>query len=123
MKMTKNRQAVLDVLEGKTKALSAEEINKALEDKGLGKWLSTTYRNLEALEKMDLIKRIRVPEDDKAYYVITKGHQHFALCLSCKDLIEDLACPMDAYKERLAQEDFNTTGHSFLIYGYCKNCR
>lgn len=123
MRMTKGRKAIYEVLENSTMPLTAGQIYDLVKASDEEIWLSTVYRNLEVFEKNDMVIKADIPHSDQYHYIASsKDHIHYAICLSCKNIIENLDCPMTGYKDSLDKLGFEIVDHRFIVYGYCKDC-
>lgn len=124
MKMTKARKAIYKIFEGKPMPLSAVDIYELLENRGIKIWMSTVYRTLEVFEENEMIVKTPIPGSDQDHYIIKDSvHKHYAICLTCKNIIGDLACPMAGYADSLDRMGFKPVDHKFIVYGYCSNCQ
>lgn len=119
IKKTKQRKEVYNVLLNANSPMSAVDIYKHVPEYAL----STIYRILAAFEEKNMVLKSNIPGEDIAVYEINRGvHKHYAMCLSCHELVALKKCPFEsAYIE--TQDDFEITGHKIEIYGYCNKCR
>jgi Fur family ferric uptake transcriptional regulator len=123
IKKTRQRQSVLSVLERSSSPLNASEIRDMTEKDGTPVWLSTVYRILELFVKKGVVAKISVLNNEFALYEMNRfGHKHYAICVSCRKVIQMDNCPMEKFVPRLEDGDFHVTGHKVEIYGYCKDC-
>jgi Fur family ferric uptake transcriptional regulator len=123
VKRTKQREAVLAVLESAGRPVSASDICSQTEKNGEAVWLSTVYRILELLVKKGMVAKINVMNSDMALYEMNRlQHKHYAICVSCRKIISMNNCPLETFIPKLEDEEFHVTGHNLEIYGYCKDC-
>jgi Fur family ferric uptake transcriptional regulator len=123
IKRTKQREAVLAVLERADKPVSAAAICAQTEKDGEAVWLSTVYRILELFVKKGLAERIAMMTGEMAVYELNRfRHRHYAVCVSCRKIISMDNCPMERFVPKLADGDFRVTGHNLEVYGYCGDC-
>ena len=125
MKSTKPRNAVLSVLGAKDCALTAEEIYRALVQKGDGVNFSTVYRVLELFAVKSLVTKTFFP-DSRSYgfSLKTAGHMHHLICMKCHKRIDISHCPLSDFECRVAAETgFDIRGHNLELFGYCSECR
>lgn len=123
MKMTKSRKLIYDVLNKSAMPLTAQEIYDLIKAQNQDIWLSTIYRNLEVFEEGQLVIKAEIPGSDQYHYILSDtGHHHFAICLSCKKIIDNLSCPMGGYEDELTSKGFRVVDHKFIIYGFCESC-
>lgn len=133
-RMTRPREAILDVL-GKTKDhLSAEEIYLSVHEFYPNIGLTTVYRNLELLVEMGMVMKFDFGQG-KAKYELTdqysgKGHHHHLVCLKCFRVIDynefmedELQFLKNAQQGLSKKYDFEITGHLIQFQGYCSQCK
>ena len=125
MKSTKPRNAVFSVLGESDCALTAEEIYRALVQKGDGVNFSTVYRVLELFAAKGLVTKTFFP-DSRSYgfSLKTAGHMHHLICMKCHKRIDISHCPLGDFECRVAAETgFDIRGHNLELFGYCRDCR
>ena len=123
VKNTKQRQYILEALNGCTEPLTAEEIYRMALEKCPGMAITTVYRNLEMLVKNHKVNKIIYSDATARYEYIKPGedHSHFLVCVGCnRAFLEECPLKIDGIKESTG---FTVTGHNIEIYGYCKDCR
>jgi len=81
-RLTKKRQAILDVLKNKQAALSAAEVHALVPDIDL----ATVYRNLEHFTKVKAIKKLQLGTQESRFEYQHEPHHH-ALCSRCEKVI------------------------------------
>ena len=123
MKKTKQREAVLAVLERADEPLRAADICARTGEAGVPVRLSTVYRILEILVKKGPVVRLFVMAGAPALYELNRfRHRHYAVCVRCRKIVSMDNCPMERFVPKLADGDFRVVGHNLEIYGYCKDC-
>lgn len=100
IRLTKKRQAILDVLKQNHGALSAAAIHAKLPSVDL----ATIYRNLDLFTEERLIKKLHLGEDEALYEFQDSPHHH-AVCSECERVIHFKA-PDQKIKELLNLKDF-----------------
>lgn len=125
LKNTKHRIIMLSILYKCSQPISADEIYKEVEKKGVSVNLSTVYRSLEILSEKNIIKKLTFEEDPRAYFIYNRNiHSHYLICLGCKKIITLDYCPLEGYEEKLENNTkFSISGHKLEIYGYCPECQ
>lgn len=125
VRLTKNREVLLEVLHKAVGPLSPPEIVK--ECHGLGRQANKTtiYRELERMEKAGVVQRV-ILSDRKQYFELTeRGHHHHLVCTSC-DQMQDIAIEDDrlvAQAEMIGKKyNFLITTHTIEFFGLCKQC-
>lgn len=122
LKRTKQRDAIVNILENADMPLSAVEIYNRAESGGITVWLSTVYRTLDLLSEKGVVLKTAVLDSDMAYYELRRqGHRHYAVCVDCHKIVPMAGCPLGDYKPKVT-DDFRVLGHRVEMYGYCKDC-
>ena len=123
IKKTKQREAVLSVLEHSESPLSAMYIYTQIEKGNSPVWLSTVYRILELFTEKGVASKTTVLDGDMAYYELNKhSHHHYAVCVDCHKIVAINNCPMAEFEPKLSDDEFHVLGHRVEMYGYCRDC-
>lgn len=123
IKKTKQRKAVLEVLERAEMPLPAMDIYTQIGKGETPVWLSTVYRILELFTEKGIALKTTVLNSDMAYYEHNKNiHHHFAVCVDCHKLVAINSCPLADYEPKLTEDEFRVLWHRVEMYGYCKDC-
>jgi len=121
-KLTAQRQAILDLINGSNRHWDAYEVVRALADAGSPIGIATVYRGLNALESMRLIASIQLA-DKKRYERSDKAHHDHMVCTACGRIEEFAHETIEALQEAAAAErGFRLTGHQLVMFGLCRNC-
>lgn len=124
LKVTRQRAAILSVLQEATGSLTADEIFLTLKQNDQTFGLSTVYRALSSLEEHDLVCRSDLPGSSQCYFLKTAEHRHRLVCVRCKHSILLDGCPVEQFAAKVGGENgFLITGHSFEIFGICPDCQ
>lgn len=132
-RMTVPRQAIMDVLCGSGKHLSAEEIYMRVHKTYSNIGLATVYRTLELLTRMGLAVKFDFG-DGRARYEPAgdneKAHHHHLICTKCKRIIEytefideEMEFLERAEKGLSEKYDFDIKSHMIGFYGLCDKCK
>jgi len=122
---TRQRSAVLAVLQDLEQFRSAQEIHAELVRRGDSVGLSTVYRALSALaadEDVDTLLR----DDGETLYRRCHGdtHHHHLVCRSCGATVEVDGPAVETWADRLAtRHGFDEVSHTLEIFGRCADCR
>ena len=124
IKKTKQRLAILNVMQQAQQPLTVEQIYNALQQDEIDLDLSTIYRFLDLLTSKNLIIKISNIQEERNLYEINDGfHRHYLSCLGCNKIIAVKHCPLEDYEKSLAQETgFTIVTHNLSVYGYCQEC-
>lgn len=124
LKKTHPRKCVLQILEKAGKPLTVMEIHKKIEELGEKVWLSTIYRILDLFEEYNLVIKNPITNEDVTLYMINKHeHEHFAKCLACNKLFSLENCPLEEFKPKIEDENFQVINHRVEFFGYCNSCK
>lgn len=125
LRRTKSRKAILDILTKSSQPISAEQIYKLLKEENIAIDISTVYRTLEAMENIELVKKINIMDDDRMLFEYNNmNHSHYLVCVGCKKIITLQSCPLGSYEEELeSKTNFSILGHKLYLYGYCSECQ
>ena len=121
---TTQRASVLDILEGARGHMSAEEIARVVDERGLGLNRSTVYRTLELLVDIGMVKATRMGR--ALYYEIShdgEAHHHIS-CVRCGGTVHVSAAQVDRVLARLAADQgVEVLDVQVLVRGVCRSCR
>jgi len=125
VKGTRHRYAILELLEQSKSPLTAEDLFILLREKTASINLSTVYRTLDTFASKNLVIKSNRVDDGKVRYELNQHeHKHHLFCIGCHKLIAFEECPLGELQQSLKKTiDFDVTGHSLEIYGYCHNCK
>lgn len=123
---TKQRQAILDAIEGHGGHLTAEEIYKVVKRRHPRLSLGTVYRNLRVLAEQGLLRELDFGMAI-TYFETTKDAHYHLVCRACggiSDLEMELERKLMALVERaLGADGFQIEQHRLDFVGICKSCR
>jgi Fur family ferric uptake transcriptional regulator len=125
LKVTMPRVKVLRVLETSRKRhLSAEDVYKALLEKGEEIGLATVYRVLTQFEGAGLVCRHHFEGGQSVFELNRGGHHDHLVCVKCGKVVEFLDEAIEERQEAIAERhEFTLEDHSLVIYGLCPRCR
>ncbi|PCI43674.1 MAG: Fur family transcriptional regulator [Proteobacteria bacterium] len=122
IRLTVQRQAILDLINRSNQHWDAEELARCLGQNGEQLGIATVYRGLAALENAGLIQSIQLA-DKKRYERANKGHHDHLVCTKCGDIKEFCDSEIEMRQQQVAQDlAFHMTGHQLLIFGICESC-
>ena len=123
LKKTRQREAILSVLEHASGPLSAEDIFEELKDTFPAMAISTVYRNLEKFTDADMVKKESF-NDGVMRFSPAKQHGHFIVCTDCGTKKPIPHCPLSDTEALLEKETgFRISGHHITLYGKCPDCQ
>lgn len=121
LKLTPQRLAVLEYLEGNKSHPSAEDIYRAVKEKYPTMSFATVYNILETLKKKGLIQELNIDPQKKRFDPDTSSHHHL-ICSRCGKVI-DLSSEHFPHIEVKEFEGFEVKMVRLEIYGFCQDCK
>jgi Fur family ferric uptake transcriptional regulator len=124
-KVTKQRLAILSVLDESITPLTVEEIFfRVRENNDNNISLATIYRNLKTLLVAGMVEKQGINDDKTQYGLKKDDHAHHLVCLGCRKVICLPNCPLEEFTTEIKQKKgFTVTEHRVELYGYCLDCR
>jgi Fur family peroxide stress response transcriptional regulator len=120
-KMTPQRAAILNFLDGNTSHPSAEDIFEAVRGQFPMMSFATVYNTLQTLKDLDMVWELNIDEDRKRYDPNTNLHHHM-ICRKCHEVV-DIHVRFDLDVPEEETHGYLVTGAHVEFYGYCPNCR
>jgi Fur family ferric uptake transcriptional regulator len=123
-RLTPQRMLVIEALHNADKHISAEEIYEQLHSRYPYANISTVYRTLELLKKLDLVTETDFGEGRVRYHVAEKGHHHHLICRSCGKVVDLEELVLHPLQDTLLQKyGFDADLRHLAISGMCSRCR
>ncbi|MFQ5736424.1 MAG: Fur family transcriptional regulator [Thermodesulfobacteriota bacterium] len=122
-KLTPQRIAILQFLEGNTGHPTAEEIYSEIKKTNPTVSFATVYNTLQALKDRGELLEITIDPQRKHFDPNPEPHHHI-ICTECKkigDIFVDYSMALSLPEEVL--EEFQATGNHIDFYGICRDCR
>ncbi len=121
LKLTPQRQAVLEFLRGNTSHPSALDVFNALSSRFPGMSFATVYNILDALREKGVIRELSVDSERKRFDPNTGTHHHL-VCTRCKT-VKDVHRHFRPSLPSEERHDFELTGLEVTFFGICPECR
>ncbi|NIS81640.1 MAG: transcriptional repressor [Anaerolineales bacterium] len=125
MRLTPQRELVLEIIEGSAEHLDAEEIWQRARSLNKRINLATVYRTLSILKGMSLVQQRYFAREHKreVYETVSKQeHFHFT-CVGCGRLIEFQTRRIEQVRAELAEQMDVAVTHACICFeGYCEQC-
>ena len=123
-RLTRQRAAVLAVIEASEGHLGVREVLAAVRRDGRRIGLTTVYRTLELLAHLQLIRKIHLSDGCQQYVGAQAGHGHHLICSRCGRVAEFSDCRLGAFIQSVAERtQFMIEDHWLELFGRCKGCR
>lgn len=123
LRMTRQRQMILEELRATNQHPSADDLHGRVKEKLPRISLGTVYRNLEILSALGEIQTIALAGSLKRFDGISQNHYHMR-CMHCGRLVD---APMEVIDslERVLQEktEFRILTHQLEFAGICPACQ
>lgn len=122
-KLTKPRQAVIEVLETYPEHLSHNQILEAGQKIFPQLSRATVYRTVELLVSLNLIRPLYLNDPTQRFVSAYGGHHHL-VCSCCGTIIEFDHCTADTLAKELSQKyNFQIQNHLLEFQGICEICQ
>ncbi len=120
-KLTPQRLAILDYLEGNTGHPSAEEIYQSVSKRFPTMSFATVYNTLTVLKEKGSIADLTIDPGKRRFDPNTAPHNHL-MCLSCHCIVDIRSdfCVDIPEEER---HGFSLRGNHIEFYGICPECK
>lgn len=121
LRMTPQRMAILQFLEGNTDHPSAEDIFNEVKKQYPMISFATVYNTIEKLKSIDGILELNIDTSRRRYDPDIKPHHHL-ICTSCGKIVDihrDFPLDVPAHISRT----FQIEGNHVEFYGRCHNCK
>jgi Fur family ferric uptake transcriptional regulator len=120
---TKQRVAVMSLLETLDEFSSAQDIHAQLRTTGSGVGLTTVYRTLQSLAESGQVDVLRTSDGEARYRRCTPEHHHHLVCRSCGRTLEVDSPAVETWADEVAAaHGFTDVSHTLEIYGLCADC-
>ncbi len=121
LKLTPQRLAILEYLDGNVEHPSAETIYAEIKKKYPTISFATIYKTLETLKERGNITELTIDSARRRYDPETGPHHHL-ICIKCKKIVDIFSdFPVSLSKE--AEGAFEIVGNHIEFYGYCPECK
>ncbi|MEE9399566.1 MAG: transcriptional repressor [Dehalococcoidales bacterium] len=125
MRVTGQRALIMEIIRQRQGHLDAAEIyRQAREHKKESRLsLSTVYRTLQMLKKLNLVEELHFDEEHHHYEVKPSTEHHHLVCLGCGSVVE-FKRPLSRYIKRNVAEvkGFEIVETEVRMSGYCPKC-
>ncbi len=118
LKVTQPRRLILELLERRRfKHMTADDIYRALTDRGEDIGLATVYRVLNQFEAAGLVVKHNF-EGGQAYYELDSGEHHdHMVCVQTGKVIEFMNEEIERLQHQIAEEHgYEIEDHSLVLY-------
>lgn len=121
--ITKQRQAVLQVIRDAEEHLTANEVFELSRRILPGISFATVYNSLRYLKQEGLIGEVRFGTDAARYDRTLARHDH-AICTACGKLVDfELNMPKSLANKAAELSSYEPASIEVVLHGLCPNCR
>ncbi|CAB1059979.1 Peroxide stress regulator PerR, FUR family [Olavius sp. associated proteobacterium Delta 1] len=122
LRMTRQRQVILEELRKVNTHPSADEIYEMVRKRLPRISLGTVYRNLEILSENGEIQKLELGCSPKRFDGVAEDHYHIR-CLDCNRVIDSPpGFDVCVTHELTENTDFKIIGHKLEFIGFCPTC-
>ncbi len=124
LKLTKEREEILNEISDIKKHFDPEELFINLKKKGVKASRASVYRTIPLLVESGFIEEVeRI--DRHAHYERVSENQHHdhMICIKCSKVIEFYSPTLEILQKEICEKErFKGIRHSLEILGYCERC-
>jgi Fur family peroxide stress response transcriptional regulator len=121
LKLTPQRLAILEYLDGNKEHPSAEDVYRAVSKKFPTMSLATVYNTLMTLKQRGLVKELTMDPLRMRFDPQPTPHHHL-ICMDCRKII-DIHTRLRINLPEMEQEGFEIVGNHIEFYGLCSKCK
>lgn len=122
-KLTRPRQAILDIIAAADHHLTPAEIHKRARKKYPHLGLVTVYRTLDLLTELGYVQRVHFADGCHSYAASAQEHAHHLVCSSCGRAQEFEDCDLEPLIAALQDKTgYEINLHVLELMGKCPDC-
>jgi Fur family transcriptional regulator, ferric uptake regulator len=126
-RLSRGCSLVLTYLRNNRGLFSARELYDVLrlELDELAPGLTTVYRSIETLLKLELVQAVSLGQGEKSFEYVEPGrHHHHLICTSCSNSIHLDSCFVEDICSKIEKHhDFTVRAHVLELFGVCLECQ
>ena len=125
LKLTPQRQAVLEEVVKSKNHRECEEIYQAINKKEKNVSLATVYRTLNVLVENNFARKMDLGDGRYVYETkINNPHHDHMVCLSCGKILEFVSEEIELIQEKIIKKyKFKMHRHVHQLFGFCEECQ
>jgi Fur family ferric uptake transcriptional regulator len=125
LKLTPNRQLILDIFLENEGHRSAEDIYRMVRERDPRVGYTTVYRTMKILADCGLAREIDLADGITRYeHLYNHEHHDHMICMQCGNSIEFYKPEIEKLQDEASEHlGFKVIDHRLQIYGLCKDCR
>jgi Fur family ferric uptake transcriptional regulator len=124
LKLTKERNEILDEILDMKKHFDPEELFVRLKTKGSKVSRASVYRTIPLLIENGLLEEVERIDRHAHYERVSEDRHHdHMICIKCGKVIEFYSPTLEMLQDEICQkEKFKGIRHTLEILGYCEKC-
>ncbi|MFS8513783.1 MAG: peroxide-responsive transcriptional repressor PerR [Planifilum fulgidum] len=123
VRMTPQRQAILEYLLSTMSHPTADEIYKALEKDFPNMSVATIYNNLRLFKEAGLVRELTYGDSSSRFDANMSDHYHI-ICRRCGKITDFKYPPLVEVEQEAARKTgFQVDSHRMEVYGLCTDCQ
>lgn len=123
LRMTRQRQAVLDAIGRADGSFTAQQLHDAVRAESVSLGLTTVYRTLDILADVGAVERVHGPSNCEAFVAAGRTHGHTVVCRVCGAAAELSGLDCSGLLAEAAQKTgFRIDEHVVQLSGVCARC-
>ena len=125
MRATRQRGAIIALLDTVDEFRSAQELHDELRRRGENIGLTTVYRTLQNLAAAGQVDSVRTDTGESVYrHCAAPHHHHHLVCRGCGAAVEVSGREVEAWATDIAAaHGFSDVSHTIELFGTCSDCR
>ena len=125
LKQTEQRNAILRTFLETREHLSSDELHQLVKKTDPRIGLTTVYRTLKLLAGCGLASEVAFHDGISRYeHQYNRRSHHHMVCTKCGSSVEFFSPEIDRLEQEIGRKHhYETTRHTFQIYGLCEDCR
>ncbi|AFZ68581.1 Fur family transcriptional regulator [Deinococcus peraridilitoris] len=120
-RQTRQRDAILRVLEGAPGPLSVPELLERAQEELPALGIATVYRTLKLLQEDGRVRALSL-DGESRFERADLGHHHHFACRKCGGVFDLALCPVSLPSGTVYPGGFVVEAHEVTLYGLCPRC-
>jgi len=125
LKLTSQRELILEVFLGHQGHISAEELYQKSKERQPHVGFATVYRTLKHMTQCGIARELDFGDGRIQYESdLNRKHHDHMICTQCGTYIEFLNPKIEELQEQVSRKHgFKITSHRMQLYGLCQKCQ
>src|SRR6476619_565010 len=125
LKHTEQRDTILRTFLETRDHLSTDELHRLVKKQDPKIGFTTVYRTLKLFTECGLASEVAFHDGVARYeHQYNRRYHHHMVCTDCGTSVEFFSPEIDNLEQKIGrQHNYETTRHTFQIYGVCEDCR